>query len=577
MIQIGNEGGFIPSATVLPNTPVGYEYFRRTITVLNVTNHTLLLGPAERADVIVDFSGVPDGSKLIMYNDAPAPMPGFDSRLDYYTGDPDQTTSGGAPSTLPGYGPNTRTVMQFQVSSAIASQTPFNVGALQTGLQAAYAATQDKPIVPEAAYGPAFGTTYSNNYAHVVDATMTFTPIGSAAPATFFFQEKAIVEGFDAMFGRMNANLGGNLPNISGPQIGTAVPYDYVDPPTDITTNTIPGTQIGALADGTQIWRIDHQGVDTHLIHFHLMNVQVIERLAIDGQLFPPDANELGWKETIRMNPGQDVFIAIRPQAPTLPFKLPDSVRLIDPTLPEGATFTDSQGTAYTNSMTNFGWEYVWHCHILGHEENDMMRPFVFEVSPAAPTVLTAVPSPGPVKVTLHWTNNDTIPTATNLYVQRATNAAFTNGLTAFTVNGRPTSYVDTAVAGNTLYYYRVRAETAVGYSDWTNVVNVTTPSTAAGGLLARTNLQVIAPTRTSLPVTWTNPVGGLTPTSLRVQLSTGGAGGPWFTVVTLPGNTATSYTITGLRRNTSYWVRIVAVNGGNSQPSAALATRTLQ
>ena len=28
--------------------------------------------------------------------------------------------------------------------------------------------------------------------------------------------------------------------------------------------------------------------------------------------------------------------------------------------------------------MTNFGWEYVWHCHILGHEENDMMRPIVF-------------------------------------------------------------------------------------------------------------------------------------------------------------------------------------------------------
>ncbi len=37
MIQIGNEGGFLPNAVVLPNTPVGYEYFRRTITVLNIT------------------------------------------------------------------------------------------------------------------------------------------------------------------------------------------------------------------------------------------------------------------------------------------------------------------------------------------------------------------------------------------------------------------------------------------------------------------------------------------------------------------------------------------------------------
>jgi hypothetical protein len=30
-----------------------------------------------------------------------------------------------------------------------------------------------------------------------------------------------------------------------------------------------------------------------------------------------------------------------------------------------------------SNVMTNFGWEYVWHCHLLGHEENDMMRPLI--------------------------------------------------------------------------------------------------------------------------------------------------------------------------------------------------------
>ena len=29
----------------------------------------------------------------------------------------------------------------------------------------------------------------------------------------------------------------------------------------------------------------------------------------------------------------------------------------------------------------NFGWEYVWHCHLLGHEENDMMRPIKFNVA----------------------------------------------------------------------------------------------------------------------------------------------------------------------------------------------------
>ena len=90
MIQIGTEGGFLPAPVVIPSTPVGYDYNRRSIVVLNVLNKGLFLQPAERADIIIDFSSVPAGSKLILYNDAPAPVPGFDPRYDYYTGNPDQ-------------------------------------------------------------------------------------------------------------------------------------------------------------------------------------------------------------------------------------------------------------------------------------------------------------------------------------------------------------------------------------------------------------------------------------------------------------------------------------------------------
>ena len=82
-----------------------------------------MLGPAERADVIVDFRKVPAGSKLILYNDAPAPVPAFDSRLDYYTGDRPDLNRRRA-NTSAGYGPNTRTVMQFQVSGP--ASTPYN-------------------------------------------------------------------------------------------------------------------------------------------------------------------------------------------------------------------------------------------------------------------------------------------------------------------------------------------------------------------------------------------------------------------------------------------------------------------
>ncbi len=74
------------------------------------------LGPA---NALTSSSTSPQfaGKTLILYNDSGAPVPAFDTRYDYYTGDPDQTTTGGAPTTLPGYGPNIRTVMQIQVAN----------------------------------------------------------------------------------------------------------------------------------------------------------------------------------------------------------------------------------------------------------------------------------------------------------------------------------------------------------------------------------------------------------------------------------------------------------------------------
>ena len=44
---------------------------------------------------------------------------------------------------------------------------------------------------------------------------------------------------------------------------------------------------------------------------------------------------------------------------------------------------------AITNQLVNFGWEYVWHCHILTHEEMDMMRPQTLALPPVAPSGLT--------------------------------------------------------------------------------------------------------------------------------------------------------------------------------------------
>ena len=66
------------------------------------------------------------------------------------------------------------------------------------------------------------------------------------------------------------------------------------------------------LGDGTQIWRFTQNGVDTHTIHVHLVNAQLINRVGWDGMMIPPDPNELGWKETFRVNPLEQTFIAIQ-------------------------------------------------------------------------------------------------------------------------------------------------------------------------------------------------------------------------------------------------------------------------
>ncbi len=458
-IQIGTEGGLLPAPAVIPNQPVGYLYDRRNIVVLNIDTHALLLGPAERADVIVDFSQVPlTCSNIIMYNDSPAPVPAFDPRLDYYTGDPDLTGMGGAPSTLPGYGPNMRTIMQFQVSGALG--TAYDLAALQTALPAAYAASQPAPLVPESAYNAAFGTNYADNYARIQDQQIVMTPVGQTAPITMPFQPKAIQELFELDYGRMNATLGVELPQTNG-TIQTTIPFGYIDPPTELIPTSDPMAQIGTLADGTQIWKITHNGVDTHAIHFHMFNVQVINRVGWDGAVRPPDANEVGWKETIRTNPLEDIIVALRPIVPILPFKIGNSVRLLDVTRPEGSTMgfwgQDPLGNPLTvlNQMVNFGWEYVWHCHLLGHEENDMMRGMIIGVPPETPSNLIAALVSNHVRLT--W--NDNSLTGTSFTVQRATDPGFTTGLTTFSgtrAPGIPQSYTFTAVASGTLYYYRV-------------------------------------------------------------------------------------------------------------------------
>jgi spore coat protein A len=107
----------------------------------------------------------------------------------------------------------------------------------------------------------------------------------------------------------------------------------------------------------SEVWRLINATGDAHPMHLHLVQFQVLDRQPFDVETYlangelvftepavPPDPNELGWKDTVRANPGEVTRIIAR--------------------------FDDYAG------------RYVWHCHILEHEDNEMMRPYDVVAAP---------------------------------------------------------------------------------------------------------------------------------------------------------------------------------------------------
>jgi spore coat protein A, manganese oxidase len=101
----------------------------------------------------------------------------------------------------------------------------------------------------------------------------------------------------------------------------------------------------------TEIWSLINPTNDTHPIHLHLVRFQILDRQPYEPWLFqtrrqlhftgpqvPPDPNEAGWKDTVQAHSRMVTRIIV-------PFE-------------------------------GFAGRYVWHCHILEHEDNEMMRPY---------------------------------------------------------------------------------------------------------------------------------------------------------------------------------------------------------
>ncbi|UFS70602.1 multicopper oxidase domain-containing protein [Geomonas sp. RF6] len=506
-IQIGSEGGFLPAPVVVDNQPITWITDPTRFDVGNVDLHALLLAPAERADAIVDFSAF-GGKTLILYNDAPAAFPARVASYDYYTGAPDLYPVG-APSVVPGFGPNTRTIMQVKVREG---QGPgYDLAKLQAAFahqadgSGVFESGQHPIIVGQAAYNSAYGTHFAASSWCTGDGNMVQRCDGMArisdqggdlfgfntllSPDTKFqirIEPKALHDEMNAVafdeFGRMTANIGVEAVPAT-PAAQNVILYPFVNPPTELIDATnLPKGDLSvtpiATADGTQIWKITHNGVDTHPIHFHLYDVQVLNRVTWDNIIIPTDPAELGWKDTVRVSPLEDTIVALRPVIPILPFEIPNSIRPLSPMMPIGATAgfsnIDVQGIptpAIVNQLVNFGWEYVYHCHILSHEEMDMMRPVSVVLPPNKADALSSTVTGNGInrRLVLAW--NDNSINETSFLVQKTLDGTtWTNvgtspsPLDQTNTTGRRTFTDPSVYNPNVAARYQVVARNAVGY-----------------------------------------------------------------------------------------------------------------
>jgi FtsP/CotA-like multicopper oxidase with cupredoxin domain len=265
--QIGNEGGFLAA-------PVNLSA---------VYGNRLLMGLAERADVIVDFTNVPIGNYVLRNVGPDEPFGGGAPGIDFEPSDPGSTGQ----------------IMQFRVVP---------------------------PSGPDPTTPPAFL------------ALPAITPL---PPATFtrplaLIEKMSSVSGFDGPAEALLGHVMGN-PNVATG--GVWMHRMWMDL---VTENPALGS--------TEIWEMYNTTGDAHPMHIHEVAFEVVNRqqiivdevtervqVAPGSAPVPPEPWESGFKDTVIAYPGQVTRVRVK---------------------------FDVAG------------QYVWHCHIVEHEDNEMMRPY---------------------------------------------------------------------------------------------------------------------------------------------------------------------------------------------------------
>jgi spore coat protein A, manganese oxidase len=153
-----------------------------------------------------------------------------------------------------------------------------------------------------------------------------------------------------------------HLSETLDPLTGAPINLNVEDAPYLDEQTGLPDVTTRPASNAVEDWLLVNTTADTHPIHLHLVTFEVVDRrrfasydpstqaISYTGPAVPAAPNENGRKDTVQAHPGQVTRIRAK-------FELPDEGTI---ELPPGVTNP----------------QYVWHCHILEHEENDMMRAF---------------------------------------------------------------------------------------------------------------------------------------------------------------------------------------------------------
>ena len=237
----------------------------------------------------------------------------------------------------------------------------------------------------------------------------------------------------------------------------------------------------------------------------------------------------------------------------------------------DGASFTQiatvgASVTTYANTGLAAGTTYFYRVRATNANGDSAYSNVAraATAAPAEPTSLTAT-TISASEIDLNWTDNSSDETA--FLIERSTdNITFSQ---IASVGTNVTSYANTGLTANKTYYYRVRAQNAVGKSGYSNTASATTlnPPKAPSSLSAK------AISSGQINLTWqdnsNNEIG------FKIERSTGGTA---FTQITVVGANVTSFADTGLTSNTKYQYRVRSYNAdGDSAYSNTVSATTLK